>query len=646
MSDSQDSSEIIRGLSPPELNGCIIYDNKRSGLYARFKKTVVVDGTPTYKFEPLGKVLNKEEGLFSNSKLGLFNFDLINGYRNHSILQDPVDFIYPFNVSVIFGDVWVLDEMFKKFGLDKIIDEFIPEHSNFLKALIAYRLTENNVIDHAKTWYLSSYAQVLYPNINLDSPRISEFHAKLGEEFYYRKFFESYLKLFAGDGKLKDKISLPILIDSTGLQNDINMDLTAVSNHNGVINNEMRLIYVADKTSKLPLLYHYVNGSVIDNVTLVNIINLLNSFDINIQFILMDTGYSNISNISKLVELKIPFLTRLPKNRIEHKELIKMYSSSIERPKNFCLFEKRKFFGIKTQITFEGEQLFAYVLEDVGKKFTEFPEFYAKHKDEPDSDNLISDSFESAGKFILLSSNEYDIYTVIDLYHERENIEQIFDITKTYAKILPLRVHSIQTVRGILLESFLATTLYAFLSQQLSESKFCTKAALAELKTVTMHIYEEASFLDVLTKRQKQVFTDLNLTCHFSEERGMLTKKDSLISNIVSARNGIVKRGHPKGSVNKKKKNLSIIQKDNYDRNDTDSNITPIFNTEASAPESLTAHNTSVQENPKRGRGRPKGSKNKDAIKLNTVLSSTVQENPKRGRGRPKGSKNKVKMTN
>ena len=44
-------------------------------------------------------------------------------------------------------------------------------------------------------------------------------------------------------------------------------------------------------------------------------------------------------------------------------------------------------------------------------------------------------------------------------------------------------------------------------------------------------------------------------------------------------------------------------------------------------------------DTPKRGRGRPKGSKNK-------TTATTNEDTPKRGRGRPKGSKNKTETLN
>jgi hypothetical protein len=47
----------------------------------------------------------------------------------------------------------------------------------------------------------------------------------------------------------------------------------------------------------------------------------------------------------------------------------------------------------------------------------------------------------------------------------------------------------------------------------------------------------------------------------------------------------------------------------------------------------------SASANPKRPRGRPKGSKNKAGTKARPIINE-----PKRGRGRPKGSRNKPKQ--
>ena len=89
---------------------------------------------------------------------------------------------------------------------------------------------------------------MLYPKANLESQRISDLLSSIGEESSYRAFFREYSKLLAHREGGED-----ILIDSTGLPNSIHFPLTAVSNHNGQISNEVRLIYVVQQGTNLPL---------------------------------------------------------------------------------------------------------------------------------------------------------------------------------------------------------------------------------------------------------------------------------------------------------------------------------------------------------------------------------------------------------
>ena len=109
---------------------------------------------------------------------------------------------------------------------------------------------------HAKDWYEGSYARIAYPKALLESPRISDMLSALGGEIVQRRFFETYIAYLkkstaeAGKGY--------VLIDSTGLPNDIRLPITAVSNHNGEINNEVRLIYVVQRGTGMPIYMRYI----------------------------------------------------------------------------------------------------------------------------------------------------------------------------------------------------------------------------------------------------------------------------------------------------------------------------------------------------------------------------------------------------
>jgi hypothetical protein len=142
-----------------------------------------------------------------------------------------------------FGDVWMVDQIFKQSGLDIVFEKLIPESSlvivDTLKTLVSYNLLESYSYNSLADWSKDSYARVLYPNALISSPRISEFLAKIGSPIILDRFFRSYLNAILKKQNISDKISIAALIDSTGIQNDIHTYLTAVNNHNGVVSNEI-----------------------------------------------------------------------------------------------------------------------------------------------------------------------------------------------------------------------------------------------------------------------------------------------------------------------------------------------------------------------------------------------------------------------
>ena len=81
-----------------------------------------------------------------------------------------------------------------------------------------------------------------------------------------RAFFNAYLSVLKENDDGNEDAG--ILIDSTGLPNSIHFPLTAVSNHNGVISEEVRLIYVVQQDTRLPIYMRYVPGNIVDTTTL------------------------------------------------------------------------------------------------------------------------------------------------------------------------------------------------------------------------------------------------------------------------------------------------------------------------------------------------------------------------------------------
>ena len=109
-----------------------------------------------------------------------------------------------------------------------------------------------------------NYANVLYPNANLTSQKISDFLASLGKEENLSTYFDAHLKWV----KENACDNPAVRIDSTGLPNSIHFPLTAVSNHNGRISREVRMTTILQRDSGYPLMFRVNPGNIVDCSTL------------------------------------------------------------------------------------------------------------------------------------------------------------------------------------------------------------------------------------------------------------------------------------------------------------------------------------------------------------------------------------------
>ena len=98
-----------------------------------------------------------------------------------------------------------------------------------------YKIIDGGASKNAEIWHQGNYSKILFPNATLESQRISELLVKLGNENVQRKFFKRYIKEVA-------EVSGDIVIDSTGMENEIDIPLTEYSGRTGDMGNKTKLI--------------------------------------------------------------------------------------------------------------------------------------------------------------------------------------------------------------------------------------------------------------------------------------------------------------------------------------------------------------------------------------------------------------------
>ena len=88
----------------------------------------------------------------------------------------------------------------------------------------------------------------------------------------------------------------------------------------------------------------------------------------------------------------------------------------------------------------------------------------------------------------------------------RQDIEQVFDVSKNYASLLPLNVEKEETFRGHLLVTFIATELLQMLQNEIRQSPFSLDRILARMQTQKAKVYEHVVIPSEPVKEHNEIY--------------------------------------------------------------------------------------------------------------------------------------------
>jgi hypothetical protein len=455
-------------------------------------------------------VLDKDGCIYKNRERGVFTYDL----ATNTYGPAPIEFIPPptgrkESLILDFGDIYFLDHFIRERGLRSAIDAIGYGNPDTLYAMIAYYTVCSAANCHAHNWWEGSYARILYPKANLSSQRISNFLASIGEESSQRDFFREYFQLLGSQGV----DTWNVLIDSTGLPNSIHFPLTAINNHGGEINKEVRLIYVVQQTTGLPLYFRYCPGNVIDAITLIRCIEELKAQGVPVKFAILDAGYYTEANIRELFENKISFVTRLKSNLTIYKDLVREHLATLESKANLVEYNGRYVYLKCVPIQLHGHNAYAYVGLDIERKADESRKIFRKAKDLKLGIHQVFDSMEEQGVFIIISSRRIATEKLLPLYYTRQQIEQVFDIGKNYADMLPLRVQGEETFRGHLLLTFIATVIMKLLQDALLKTTFNPFSVFLNLRNQKWKVFPDRVVTSEAFKKANDIYKLFHIKC-------------------------------------------------------------------------------------------------------------------------------------
>ena len=452
------------------------------------------------RLENLGRVINREKGIFKNRERGIFCYTLEKGAAEVSPeIIDSLDLnALPLKTSqerliLDFGDSYMLDEYIKRIPIHGAINEILPDERDTLLSLLFYRiLTDKKANCYAMTWWAGNYACMLFPKAQLASQRISEFLVRLGDEGVQRVFFSRYLDILYG--RVHEQAAA-ILIDSSGLPNASGMSITQLSNHNGDISLEARLIYVIDRKNGMPVYFRYCPGNIVDVSTLCTTIAELSQYNVNVDSAIIDAGYFSESNVKELYGNGIHFITRLAPNRVMFKDATGKHLHDICSAKYAIRYGGRLVYMKKEKIDVFGHDGYAYIGVDMDSRNSQVKKATFNCMDDKLAPEEIDQRISKLGVFVLLSSDDMETMDVLPLYYTRQQVEQVFDIAKNNADILPLRTQNEDTFRGHLMLTFLATAILQKMQRDIltlrkKGDKTNPEGALMKLRNQKCKVYD------------------------------------------------------------------------------------------------------------------------------------------------------------
>lgn len=484
----------------------ISYQTQGGHTYATLC-TVTRDGKKNNKIYrgALGRVIDRERHIFYNRERGLYMLDPI----TEDIQPAPDDVQPPKRksrlkvaaqtVQLVFGDVYLIDRFARDSGFYKVLESAFADKLDAVKALICFYLLCPLSNQYAGQWLETSYAKYLFPKAGLTSSNVSKIFKYIGEPSRQRAFFTAYWQWFKNTYRKADIGN--ILIDSTGLPNSVHFRLTAISNHNGDINNEARIIYVVQQSTGMPIYFRSIPGNIIDVNTLHRTLLELKEQGIDTNYSITDAGYLSEDNVETLYELEISFLIRLQPNRTLYKDIVRTHIGTIQSEGTLVKQRERLIRVKRIQCRLNGKKdssgkelkhgypAYAYLCVDEQRSALERLKLIKKITEGTLDLHDYEQQQETLGVFILVSRRAIDEKDVVSFYYTRQEIEQAFDLSKNYTNMLPIAIHTEETFRGHMMLAFLSTIFVKALMQKFEQQKCTYKPTMQNLSMHSCSIY-------------------------------------------------------------------------------------------------------------------------------------------------------------
>jgi len=421
-------------------------------------------------------VIDKERGIYRTRARGLYTFDPKTGEFGDAP-DDAEDLVPPrrdirhlrTRISWSFGDIWLLREFLVSGGLMACVDATGIESVDTVRALLCFYMLSSLENSHALDWWEDTFAHLLFPGARMDTDHVMEALADFGREDTMRVAMREYLKL-VGSNELcveRDPVEGAILIDAIGVLYSARLHATSVLNHDGSVSREVRLISVADREAGLPLFFCHDTDDASDLLTVTQTVSELKGLGVDIGIAILDADCYSHAYADAMSAAGIPFLARAGSTSDLHREIIAKCLDSLEALEHAFDFHGRPVCVDCTEVMIGSQGdicAYAYLCKDSG--MVRELEREAEMRAEPEEFDALAEE----GIFVLVSTEQISKERLLDLYHRRSQVTEVYEIFKADPKMVPLYPCDEDAFQGHLLVRFFANVAQKLMSDVLESA--------------------------------------------------------------------------------------------------------------------------------------------------------------------------------
>ena len=412
-----------------------------------------------------------------------------------------------------FGPAYLLNSVANEIDLRKKLSKSFGKDGDLILTIAMSKLLHQTSLKNLHHVLDDSFLLEMYSlKKSFSSQWLSSFLERLSTKEAAMKSF--YNSIVAGEDET-------LIFDITSLSSasrNINW-LEWGYNRDGLDLPQVNLGLVLSLNNHLPLYFKLFPGSISDVVTLKNLVAEVKAFGITKSLFILDRGFYSESNIKEMASEKIDFILPLPFSVNIGKCLISETNRDIENPANARRFGGDIFYVLESEVQIGEVKAYGYVLFNKKREGRETSSFYdrlidiesalnRKEFNNPIGQfkqiagnferyfectvdgrkiqlhrrvNAISQAVNRFGKTILLSATRRKWDEVLLLYRERDEVEKRFDDLKNELEVMPLRVHKIETLQGLLFIFFISLILRAILLRRARDAELLDKRSIEEI---------------------------------------------------------------------------------------------------------------------------------------------------------------------